>query len=269
MKNAGVGVGLPDYGRVKLVVKNGIVEIHSAASENGQGVGQVLTQMVSHELKLSTDKILWKNSNSDTDPDSGCSSGSRHTLITGEACVRAVRKLKEDYKADLNALEGKVYEADFFEPTDKLGADKEFPISHVGYGYGTQLCILNDDGTLKEMVGAHEVGRAMSKKGVEGQIEGGIVMSLGYALTENLKVENGRVNAKYGTYGLFRANKVPEITSIVVEKEGMKFANGAIGCGEITAIPTAPAVALAYYRKDREFRNELPLVNTPYSPKTK
>ena len=267
MKNAGVGVGLPDYGRVKLVVKNGIVEIHSAASENGQGVGQVLTQMVSHELKLSTDKILWKNSNSDTDPDSGCSSGSRHTLITGEACVRAVRKLKEDFKSDLNALEGKVYEADFFEPTDKLGADKEFPISHVGYGYATQLCILNDDGTVKEMVGAHEVGRAMSKKGVEGQIEGGIVMSLGYALTENLKVENGRVNAKYGTYGLFRANKVPEITSIVVEKEGMKFANGAIGCGEITAIPTAPAIALAYYRKDREFRNELPLINTPYSPK--
>ena len=267
MKNAGVGVGLPDYGRVKLVVKNGIVEIHSAASENGQGVSQVLTQMVSHELNLSTDKILWKNSNSDTDPDSGCSSGSRHTLITGEACVRAVRKLKEEYKGDLNQLEGKVYEADFFEPTDKLGADKEFPISHVGYGYATQLCILNDDGTLKEMVGAHEVGRAMSKKGVEGQIEGGIVMSLGYALTENLKVENGRVNAKYGTYGLFRANKVLEITSIVVEKEGMKFANGAIGCGEITAIPTAPAVALAYYRKDREFRNELPLLNTPYSPK--
>ena len=90
-------------------------------------------------------------------------------------------------------------------------------------------------------------------------------MSMGYALTEDLKVIEGKVTAKYGTYGLFRANKVPELTSIVVEKEGMKFANGAIGCGEITAIPTAPAIALAYYRKNGEFQTELPLKNTPYT----
>lgn len=268
MKNAGVGVGLPDYGRCKIIVNNGLVEVHSAASENGQGIGQVLVQTVSNELKLPIDKIVWKNSNSGADPDSGCSSGSRHTLITGEACLRATRELNKDYNAngkDLNKLNGKVYEADFFEPTDKLGADKEFPVSHVGYGFATQLCILNEDGTIKEMVGAHEIGKAVNKLGVEGQIEGGMVMSMGYALTEDLKVVDGKVNAKYGTYGLFRANKVPELTSIVVEKDGMKFANGAIGCGEITAIPTAPAIALAYYRKDGEFRTELPLKNTPYA----
>ena len=72
MKNAGVGVGLPDYGRCKIVIKDGNVEIHAGASENGQGIGQVLIQTVSNELKISTDKILWKNSNSGTDPDSGC-----------------------------------------------------------------------------------------------------------------------------------------------------------------------------------------------------
>ena len=268
MKNAGVGVGLPDYGRCKIVVNNGIVEVHAGASENGQGIGQVLVQIVSNELKIPIGKILWKNSNSATDPDSGCSSGSRHTLITGEACLRAIKEFSKDYISngkDLNKLNGKEYVADFFEPTDPLGADKEFPVSHVGYGFATQLCILNDDGTIKEMVGAHEVGKAVNKLGVEGQIEGGMVMSLGYALTENLKIVDGKVTAKYGTYGLFRANKVPELTSIVVEKDGMKYANGAIGCGEITAIPTAPAIALAYYRKDTEFRTELPLKNTPYA----
>lgn len=268
MKNAGVGVGLPDYGRCKILVKGGIIEVHSAASENGQGIGQVLVQTISNELKLPIDKIVWKNSNSANDPDSGCSSGSRHTLITGEACLRATRELCKDYNEngkDLNKLNGKVYEDDFFEPTDKLGAEKEFPVSHIGYGFATQLCILNDDGTIKEMVGAHEVGKAINKLGVEGQIEGGMVMSMGYALTENLKVVDGKVTAKYGTYGLFRANKVPELTSIVVEKDGMKFANGAIGCGEITAIPTAPAIALAYYRKNNEFQTELPLKNTPYA----
>ena len=195
---------------------------------------------------------------------------SRHTLITGEACLRATKKLKKDYDAngcDLSILNEKEYVAEFFEPTDKLGADKEFPVSHIGYGFATQLCILNDDGTIKELIGAHEVGKAINKLGVEGQIEGGMVMSMGYALTEDLKVIDGKVNAKYGTYGLLRANVVPKLTSIVVEKAGMKFANGAIGCGEITAIPTAPAIALAYYRKDKEFRTELPLANTPYSIK--
>ena len=191
MKNAGVGVGLPDYGRCRIIVNDGIVEVHSAASENGQGVGQVLSQTVSNELKIPMSKVLWKNSNSSTDPDSGCSSGSRHTLITGEACLRATKELLKDYLAngkDLSKLNGKVYEADFFEPTDKLGADKEFPVSHVGYGFATQLCILDDDGNIKQMVGAHEVGKAINKLGVEGQIEGGIVMGMGYALTENLKV---------------------------------------------------------------------------------
>ena len=59
--------------------------------------------------------------------------------------------------------------------------------------------------------------------------------------------------------------QLDEKEAFVVEKEGMKFANGAIGCGEITAIPTAPAIALAYYRKDGEFQTELPLKNTPYA----
>ena len=112
MKNAGVGVGLPDYGRCKIIVKDGMIEVHSAASENGQGIGQVLVQTVSNELKLPIDKIIWKNSNSANDPDSGCSSGSRHTLITGEACLRATQELCKDYVEnvkDLNKLNFRIY----------------------------------------------------------------------------------------------------------------------------------------------------------------
>ena len=69
---------------------------------------------------------------------------------------------------------------------------------------------------------------------------------------------------RFGTLGLFRADQVPPIHSILVEKEGQDMAFGAIGIGEITTIPTAPAVAGAYFALDGEMRTSLPLMKTPY-----
>ena len=79
---------------------------------------------------------------------------------------------------------------------------------------------------------------------------------------------NCKPTAKYGMLGLFRANQIPpEIQAIVVEKPGLKVAGGAIGIGEITSIPTAPAIADAYFRLDGQRRLTLPLENTPYARK--
>ena len=64
---------------------------------------------------------------------------------------------------------------------------------------------------------------------------------------------------------LFRSP--PEIQAIVVEKPGLNVAGGAIGIGEITSIPTAPAIADAYFRLDGQRRLTLPLENTPYARK--
>ncbi len=142
------------------------------------------------------------------------------------------------------------------------------PVSHIAYGYATQVCILDEDGKIKQIVAAHDVGKAVNPLSVEGQIEGGVVMSMGYALTERYPLdENCKPTAKFGTLGLFRANQIPEITPIIVEKQGLNVACGAIGIGEITSIPTAPAIADAYRRYDGELRTSLPLENTPYAKK--
>ncbi|MBQ1310526.1 MAG: selenium-dependent xanthine dehydrogenase, partial [Blautia sp.] len=98
MKNAGVGVGLPDWGRAKLVVRDGKVEIHSGASCIGQGLGTVLTQMVSECTGLPRELILYDASSTYDAPDSGTTSGSRQTLVTGEAVRRACEKLNEAMK---------------------------------------------------------------------------------------------------------------------------------------------------------------------------
>ena len=113
------------------------------------------------------------------------------------------------------------------------------------------------------------MGKAVNPISCEGQIEGGVVMSMGFALTEDYPLVDCKPTAKFGTLGLFKANQVPEIKAIVVEKPGLDVACGAIGIGEITSIPTAPAIADAYYRYDGKRRYTLPLEGTPYSRKKK
>ena len=270
MKNAGVGVGIPDTGRVKLIIEDDHkLHIYAGASCIGQGLGTVLVQMVVSSTDLKREDIVYERSNTWIAPDSGTTSGSRQTLITGEACMRACRKLMEA-KTDgktLADLEGQEFYGEYLAKTDPLGADVPNPVSHVAYGYATQMCILDSKTRkIEKMVAAHDVGKAVNPLSCEGQIEGGVVMSMGFALREKYPIdENCKPIEKFGALGLFRAHEIPEIEALVIDKPGLDVAYGAIGIGEITSIPTAPAITDAYYRLDGERRYSLPISGTPYN----
>ena len=271
MKNAGVGVGLADWGRCKLIVEDdGKLHIYAGASCIGQGLGTVLVQLTVTYTGLKREDIVYERSNTWIAPDSGDTSGSRQTLVTGEALRRAAEGLREELNSGktLDDLKGREFYGEYLAKTDPLGADVPNPVSHVAYGYATQMCILDKEtGRIKSMLAAHDVGKAVNPLSVEGQIDGGVVMSMGYALTEKFPIdENCKPTAKYGMLGLFRANQIPpEIRAIVVEKAGLDVAGGAKGIGEITSIPTAPAIAEAYYQRNGEREFALPLKNTPYA----
>ena len=268
MKNSGVGVGLPDKGRARLAVRDGKVELYAAASDIGQGCATVFLQILAQATGLPREKLVNMGANSEVAPDSGTTSGSRQTLITGEAVRMAAADLKKDMdevNGDLSKLEGKEYFAEFFDPTDKLGSDKPNPKSHVAYGFATHVVILDDDGKVKEVYAAHDSGKVVNPTSIQGQIEGGVLMGLGYALTEDFPLKDCVPQAKYGTLGLMRSNQIPDIHAIYVEKdELLPFAYGAKGIGEIATIPTAPAVQGAYYAKDHILRTSLPMQNTFY-----
>lgn len=269
MKNAGVGVGIPDTGRVKLIVQEDKkLHIFTGASCIGQGLGTVLVQMVVSNTDLKREDIVYERSNTWIAPDSGTTSGSRQTLITGEACMRACRKFMEAKAGGktLADLVGQEFYGEYLAKTDPLGAEVPNPVSHVAYGYATQMCILDaKTKKIEKMVAAHDVGKAVNPLSCEGQIEGGVVMSMGFALREKYPIdENCRPVEKYGALGLFRAHEIPEIEAIVIDKPGLNVAGGAIGIGEITSIPTAPAITDAYYRLDGERRYTLPISGTPY-----
>ncbi|MDY4205539.1 selenium-dependent xanthine dehydrogenase [Porcincola intestinalis] len=276
MKNAGVGVGLPDKGRARLQVEKGDVVIYSAASDIGQGCLTVFCQDVAEITGLPMSRIRNAVSNTENAPDSGTTSGSRQTLLTGEAVRGAGRKLREALDAadgKLSRLEGQAFSYVYFEPTDKLGAAKPNPKSHIAYAYATNVAVLDDEGRVTDIYAAYDAGRVINPLSIEGQIEGGVLMSMGYGVTEDFPLKDCVPKARFGTLGLLRATQIPEIHAIMVHhepKEGeIETAFGAKGIGEITAIPAAPAIAGAYYELDGKLRTKLPLEDTYYRKKQK
>ena len=268
MKNSGVGVGLPDKGRARLVIEDGVCVIYCAASDIGQGCLTVFCQDVAQATGLPLSRIRNGAGSTEIAPDSGTTSGSRQTLLSGEAVRQAALQLAqalEEAGGDLSALEGREFFYEYFEPTDKLGADVPFPKSHIAYGYATHVVILDEKGRVTEVYAAHDSGKVVNPISIQGQIEGGVLMGMGYALTEDFPLRDGVPQARYGTLGLLRAPQIPDIHAIYVEKEELlPVAYGAKGIGEIAAIPTAPALQGAYYALDGIFRTKLPMEKTWY-----
>ena len=266
-KNSGTGMGKKDIGRCILSVEDGMVHVRTSAACMGQGIATMCLTMLCETTGINPARVVHEYADTVRTPDSGTSTASRQTVMTGEAVRVASEKLKAelDKGLDLSALEGREYYGEFSAITDPLGAIKDNPISHVSYSYGVQVVVLDGDGRVKRVVAAYDVGTPVNIQAVEGQIEGGIVMGLGYALTEELKLEGSYVKTKLGTLGLMRATDAPELEVILVKGKGkIPQAYGAKGCGELCLIPTAPAVSHAYYRLDGKFRTQLPLKETFY-----
>ena len=152
-------------------------------------------------------------------------------------------------------------------PIYPLGAIKENPVSHISYSYGVQLIVLDDNGKITKAVSAFDVGTPVNIQSVEGQIEGGMVMGIGYGVTEKFECKDGYPVSTFGKIGFMRADIAPELEVILCrpkDENKLPFSLGAKGCGELCMIPTAPACALAYYKYDGKFRQSLPLSGTPY-----
>ncbi len=144
--------------------------------------------------------------------------------------------------------------------TTALDAKTNKPITHMTFGFATQVCILDENGKLEKFVAAHDVGKIINKKLLEGQLEGSIHMGLGYALTEELKLKNGVPESfKLRSLGLLRAKDMPETEIILIEEHEPEGPFGAKGVGEIGLVPTAGAVASASYKFDGVRRYKLPM----------
>lgn len=271
-KNSGTGMGKKDIGRVLLSVEQGKIHIRTSASCMGQGIGQMVLTEICHMSELDPALFVFENADTIRTPDSGTSTASRQTVVTGEAARRAGEKLRAALDAGKTVadLEGQEFYGEYSVKTDPLGAIKDNPISHVSYSYGTQVIILDEAGKITKAVSAFDVGTPVNIQSVEGQIEGGMIMGIGYGVTEKFECIDGYPKSKFGTIGFLRADQSPELDVILCvpkEEDKLPFSLGAKGCGELCMIPTAPACALAYYKLDGKFRQSLPIDDTPYRKK--
>ncbi|NLA98228.1 MAG: molybdopterin-dependent oxidoreductase, partial [Spirochaetales bacterium] len=268
-KNSGLGVGFPDTGRCILSVEQGKVHIRTSAACMGQGVATVCTQMLGQTCSLGADQIIVEDPDTRRTPDSGTSTASRQSVFTGEAVRRAALKLKNALQTNaLSDLEGQEFSGEYTSITDPINSKKEHPVSHVAYSFSAQVVILDEQGKMEKVVAACDVGQVVNHQALTGQVEGGVVMGLGFGLTEDFPIKDGQLDVKYGTLGLLRATDVPPLEVKLVEGPGKhSIAYGVKGVGELTTIPTAPACQNAYYRYDGKFRTSLPLEETPYRKK--
>jgi xanthine dehydrogenase molybdenum-binding subunit len=160
---------------------------------------------------------------------------------------RLIRSLHFSDKAEL------VMTTYYYEPPSQH-QDREFKGDvSAAYAWGTQVVEIEVDTQtgivrLLKVTAAHDVGRVLNRLGIEGQVEGGIVMGQGYALTENLIVENGVVrNPSFRDYRLVTAPEIPEMDISFIESIDGEGPQGAKGVGEAPAICVAAAVANAIY----------------------
>ena len=246
IKNVGLGNGLADEGKAVLAVESSDrVTIRTGFTEMGQGYFTICVQTACEETGLPP-QVFAPTTDTSVDVNCGQTTASRATVLGGLAVMQAARKLKVDLDSGkaLGDLVGRSYRGEYAcTYTTEPGADVSEPKTHLTYGFATQVVTLNDDGTLKKVTAAHDVGRVMNPTLLEGQIEGSIHMGLGYALTEEFVVEGGHIVSNYvDRLGVLRADDMPEIETIFIEEPDPETAYGAGGVGEIWLVQTAPAV---------------------------
>ena len=141
-----------------------------------------------------------------------------------------------------------------------MDADVEEPVTHFGYGWATQVVVLDEEGRVERVVAAHDVGRAINPTLLVGQVEGGVHMGLGQALTEDYLVYDGvPVTTTLKSIGIIPAAGMPPVETILVEEPQPEGPYGAKGMGEAVLVPTAAAVAGALRAFDGRWRTELPM----------
>ena len=262
IKNTGVGNGLIDDSEVKIHIVSGKkVIINHGWSEMGQGIHTMAIQFLHQETGIPPE-IIEVKVETDVDVPTGMTTSSRATALVGNAIIDASKRLKEDLKhGSLAQLAGRAYKGKYVcNWTCKPGTDTDKPVIHFAYGYATQVVILNEKGEVSKIIAAHDAGKIINRMLFEGQIEGALHMGMGYALTEDLPLKDGRpVSLKFKDLGILRANEMPEMEIIGIEEKDPVGPYGAKGIGEIGLVPTAAAFAGAFYAFDGIKRTKLPL----------
>ena len=273
-KNSGVGKGIfIDDGACKLTLQeNGRLQMIVSGTDMGQGFRTAMVQIAAETLKMDLTNIDILIGDTDITIPTGESVAERQTLCDGRAVYEACLKLREELAENpWRPGETRYAESYFtapecfaignFEGARAKGVPyRNFP----AYAYATQAAIVEVDtstGQVKvlKIVAAHDVGRAINPRIIEGQIHGSCSMGQGYALTEGYPTEKGYpLKTRYKDLGLPKAEDTPEYELVLIEDPEPLGPYGAKGISEIATVPVTPAILNAISRAIGVRINQVP-----------
>jgi xanthine dehydrogenase molybdenum-binding subunit len=268
IKSTGLGNGTIEGGYIKIrVVEGPRLEIFNGYTEMGQGVFTATMQAVCEETGLPSDimTVKWDHELGDK---CGETWASRATTLSCAAAQVASAKLMADLEGHTLAdLVGREYYGEqVYNFTTRPGTPEAVknPTTHLTFSYAAQVAILNDQGMLERFVVANDVGRAINPRLCAEQMEGGVHMGIGYALSEDFTSTNG-VPDSLGlrAMGIVPAKFMPEVDIILIEVPDEVGGYGAKGVGEIGCVATAGAIAGALHSFDGIQRTTLPMQDAP------
>ncbi len=262
----------------------GTIEVLCGTTEMGQGMRTVLPQIVAETMKVPFSLVSVAETDTDDVPDSGPTVASRTTMIVGKVLKDAasdayealIQALKEEYgENDIKMENGafkvgaektvdlkeaaavlksqnkpNVYYSQYSSPPGVVWDERKFHgDAYAGYAWAATACEVEVDMETYEvsvlrLVSACDVGKAINPILAEGQIEGGCIQALGYALMEDIVMKNGKIqNNRFATYIIPTAADVPLVEAVLVEEPYSNGPYGAKGLGEMPCVVVAPCVA--------------------------
>ena len=279
--NTGIGMAMTDLvqGTGQFAAKIGLSdegkpELHMAFWDTGTGSHTVLRQMVAEELTLNTSDVQIILETTANMPFSAGSGGSRVTLSAGKAVVAAAvdlrQKLVEAASPLLDAPEDQVSLqngllmaagrsvtiAEVLAATGSeslTGEAHQTPEAPDLTSFCTQIAEVHVDPetgeiTVKKIISAHDIGAILNPLNHQGQIEGGMIQGLGYALMEELELEDGHIsNLSFGDYKIPTAADIPTMETVLIQGDVGPAPYESKGIGESSNIPVAGAIANAVF----------------------
>src|SRR5262245_56036505 len=296
IKSKGLGNGTIEGGYIVIRVFDGPrLEILNGYTEMGQGVYTATMQAVCEETALPPE-IMTVTWDKELGEKCGETWASRGTTLSCAAAQHAARKLAAELDSlpllreptgrtpdpamrvrQLDQLIGREYRGEYVcNFTTRPGTPESIlnPTTHLTFSYAAQVVILDDQGKVQRVVVANDVGRAINPRLCAEQMEGGVHMGLGYALSEDLP-STGGVPDSLGLrdMGIVPAKYMPDVDVILIEVPDEVGGYGAKGVGELGCVATAGAVAGALHSYDGIRRVSLPMSDAPAAsallPKTR
>ena len=270
----GYGNGFPDESRATAKIEsNGTINIYVEVSDVGSGGKSVMWQIATKTLNIDEKLVNIINTNTSTMKDSGTAAASRQTYNTGNAVLNACAKLRDNINNVINKTE-KIASSDkikkilqdikknnistceegyFKATTSKIHEKDGQGNPYWPYTFGAQRAtVIVDTETGKvdvlEIVVVNDAGKIINPTLAEGQVEGGCLMGMGYALMEEINLNKGKIkNTNFSNYIIPTSMDMPNIKSYFVEENESTGPFGAKGLGEPAMLPTAPAILNAIY----------------------